>query len=104
MPPPPTPQQRAGSLISEVNNLANQGTLNRNQEKTLNTRLKIAVDSMNEGRTATACSQVAALINQVQMYLKRGTLTQAQAQSLTDAADKLRASLGCQQENDLRSH
>jgi hypothetical protein len=98
-----TPQQQAAALISEVNNLANQGALNRNQEKTLNDRLKIAVDSMNEGRTATACSQVAAFINLVQEYQKRGVLTQAQAQSLTDAANKLRASLGCQRENDLRT-
>jgi hypothetical protein len=96
-PPPPTPQQQAGSLISEVNNLAQQGALNQNQQKTLNARLKIAVDSMNEGRTAAACAQVGAFINQVQGYLKRGALTQAQAQSLTDAANKLRASLGCQQ-------
>jgi hypothetical protein len=95
-PPPPTPQQQAAALISEVNNLAQQGALNQNQQKTLNARLKIAVDSMNEGRTAAACAQVGAFINQVQVYLKRGALTQARAQSLTDAANKLRASLGCQ--------
>jgi len=59
--------------------------LNRGQENTLLARLRAAENSISEGQDATACSEVGVFIKLVQAYMKRGTLTQTEGQSLIEA-------------------
>ena len=91
-----TAQQQAQSLATMVDEPIRQGALNRGDGQRLNAKVSGAMRSMNHGDTVNACRQMAAFISDVQDYLRRGALTQAQGQALTDAANELRAAIGCQ--------
>jgi hypothetical protein len=106
---PPTKQALA--LMAMVADFVHQGVLSVGQGHRLNASLKAALAGMKsseedqsrplprQSRTADgstlACNQISAFITLVVSYQDHGTLTQAQAQSLAVAAQKLSTALGC---------
>jgi len=91
-----TPQRQVQLLAAMVDNLLRQGVVNRGVGQRLNADVSGAMRSLNHGQTVIACRDMAAFINDLQAYLRRGAMTQAQAQALTDAVNELRTAIGCQ--------
>jgi hypothetical protein len=46
-------------------------------------------------QTGVACNQLSSLISQVNAFINNGALSQAQGQSLIDAASAIKTNLGC---------
>jgi hypothetical protein len=59
------------------------------------TKLNQVANKLNAGQTTAACGQLGAFINQLNADIGNGTLTPAQGQPLLDAANALKASMGC---------
>jgi len=89
------PAKQIETLIGMLNLLIQAGALNKGDGNTLLASLKAAANSINDGKLATACNQVGAFVGHVQTLVRRSKLTQAQGQSLTNAANQLRAALDC---------
>jgi hypothetical protein len=90
-----TPPQATQSIIGMVASLVNQGALNPGQGNALVVKLQAAVNSMNRCQGLPACNQLGAFLNQVQAFIKVGTLAPAQGQALMDADNKVRIALSC---------
>jgi hypothetical protein len=90
-----TPQDRAEGLIGAVNFLVQRGALSQQQARGLIAKLQSAERSMNAGRTGPACNQMSAFVNQVALLLQAGALTPTLGQALANAANALKAELGC---------
>ena len=71
------------------------GTLTQNQGDALLNKITKAITSLGNGQTNASCGQLGAFINQVNAYINSGSLTQAQGQTLIDAANGIKASNGC---------
>jgi hypothetical protein len=90
-----TPQAVIQDLISRVQMLISQGTLNQPQGQGLINTLQQALDALNAGSTSGACGKLTLFINKVQNYIENGTLTSAQGQPLIDSANHVINTLGC---------
>ncbi|HEY3128954.1 MAG TPA: hypothetical protein VGL91_05810, partial [Acidobacteriota bacterium] len=90
-----TPQDLATALGDQVQALVKTGTLNQGQGNSLTTKLAQILDSLNQGKTKTACNQLQAFINEVNSLVSEGVLPSGQAQPLIDAATNIRNTLGC---------
>ena len=84
-----TPQQATQSLINNVNSLVAQGVLDQGEGNSLTSKLQAAIKQMDNGNGNAARNKLQAFINQVIDLKNSGTLTAAQAQALTDAANNL---------------
>jgi len=84
-----TPQEAAQNIKNMVNSLITQGVLKAGQGKSLLSTLDGAVKKMDDGKADQAIIKLNAFINQVRNFIADGTLTQAQGQPLTDAANHL---------------
>ena len=90
-----TPQDRAEGLSGAITFLVQQGALSQQQANSLLAKLQSAERSMNAGRTGPACNQINSFINQVGLLIQAGALTPTLGQALNNAANALKASLGC---------
>jgi len=90
-----TPRDRAEGLIGAVTFLVQQGALSQQQANGLLAKLQSAERSMNAGRTGPACNQINAFISQVGLLIQSGALTPTLGQALGNAANALKAALGC---------
>jgi len=90
-----TSQELIQGLINEGNGLVSAGVLNNGQGNALNTKLQAALDALAQGNTNGAINQLQAFMNQVSAFVNAGTLTQAQAQVLLDAANEAIAVVNC---------
>jgi pullulanase-type alpha-1,6-glucosidase len=80
------PQERLSNLIGEVQELYEQGILNRGQTSSLVTKLESAMRSLDRNRPGPAINQLNAFIQEVVSLEQEGVLTPDQSQALTDAA------------------
>ena len=58
-------------------------------------QINAVLAKLDAGHTGAACNQLNSFINQVNALISNGLLTQAQGQTLIDAANAIRASNGC---------
>jgi len=91
----PTPQDQVQSIIAQINALVSGGALAPNKANPLLTKLDQVVKKLDAAQTSAACGQLGAFINQLNADIGNGTLTHAQGQPLIDAANAIRASIGC---------
>ena len=92
---PPTPQDQIETLIDEINDLVAQGALAPNKANPLITKLEGVSAKLDGGQVGAACNQFGAFINQVNAYIGNGTLSAPQGQALIDAANDIKANIGC---------
>ena len=82
------------ALLGELSALVSDGQLKNGQANGLSRPLENAIRSLEEGKTAAACSQLQDFINEV--YAKTPTpLDAATSASLIAEAEALRSSIGC---------
>jgi len=84
-----------GSLTAQVRTLIAGGSLTADQGAGLIDKLQQVQSKIDKGRTAAACNQLGAFINQVNALLNNRSLTASQGQALINAANAIKASLGC---------
>ncbi|HLI51980.1 MAG TPA: Ig-like domain repeat protein [Thermomicrobiaceae bacterium] len=78
-----TPAQALAQIVSKIAALETAGVLNQGQTNSLTVKLNHAIDSLqNKPGQPTACNQLGAFVNEVNAYVKAGTLTSAQAAAL----------------------
>ncbi|MGH7823448.1 MAG: FIMAH domain-containing protein [Candidatus Binatia bacterium] len=63
--------------------------------KSLDVKLEDALGAVEAGDTGGACAALADFLNQVRAQAGKKKLTAAQAEQLSDAANDIRAQLGC---------
>lgn len=84
-----------GSLTAQVQALVAGGILAENQGAALINKLEQVQTKIDQGQTTAACNQLGAFINQVNALINNGSLTGSQGQALINAANAIKASLGC---------
>jgi Tol biopolymer transport system component len=89
--PTPGPAERIQNLIKKVESFG----LPFGITNSLTVKLRHALDALNAGDTATACSDLAAFINQASAQSGKKLTTQQSAEIRTEAA-AIRTVLGCQ--------
>lgn len=85
-------QDQINLLTEQVNALVSSGVLNEGNGNALILKLDNALNSFNSSNNTAGVNQIEAFIHQVNDFLTSGKLTDAQAQSLIDAADDIIAS------------
>ncbi len=90
-----TPEEQIAALIAEIEALVAEGELAANKANPLITKLEQVANSLEGEQTSAACGQLGSFINQVNAYIGAGTLTAGQGQTLIDAANDIRADIGC---------
>jgi hypothetical protein len=80
------------NLITTVNGIPG---LTGQQRQGLLSKLTAALDAINQSKTNVACNKLGDFIDQVQAYLRQGTLTTAVGQPLLNSAANVRNTLGC---------
>lgn len=92
--PPPPPAAQLAALVEKVKgmNLA-QGIANSLDAKLGSAQA--ALDSAQKGDAGAACHKLGAFAGEVRAQADKGQLTQAEADGLVRAADRIRAALGC---------
>ena len=89
-----TPQGRIGSLIDDVEELLDDGTLKLGQGKSLIGKLELALYMLKWGNTTKAITMLEAFIQEVEAFLRAGILTPEQGDPLIAKAQAAIASLG----------
>jgi YVTN family beta-propeller protein len=84
-----------GSLTARVQMLVATRTLTENEGALLIGKLEQVKTKINNGQTAAACNQLSSFINQVSSFVNGRSLTEIQGQSLINAANAIKTSLGC---------
>ncbi len=84
-----------GSLIAQVQALVGGGVLTQKEGDKLIQKLEGTQTKLDKGQTEAVCGQLGSFINQVNAFINNGSLTTIQGQALIDAADAIKASLGC---------
>ena len=82
-----TSAQAIENLITTINNMGLPGGVA--------TSLTAPLNNINTNNKAAACAKLNAFINQVNTKLQNGQLTSAQGSQLLQAANAIKASLGC---------
>lgn len=88
-PAPLSPVQATQNLDNQVQNLVNQGVLDKGNSNALSVKLQAAIEKINQGNNKAAINQLQAFINQVEAFIKVGRLSQADGQQLIAAANKI---------------
>jgi hypothetical protein len=78
-----------------INTSLQRGALNQQQANGLISKLQSAERSMNSRRIGPACNQINSFLNQVTLLIESGALTPTLGQALDNAANALKAALGC---------
>ena len=81
--------------VEPLINLIQSFNINRSLANSLIAKVRAARAAIQRGDIATACSQMAAFLNEVQAQTGKG-LTNDQAQQLTNSANEIRRLLACQ--------
>jgi YVTN family beta-propeller protein len=89
-------QDPVDSLIAQVTALVTGGTLTQGQANGLISKLAEARAKLDRGKSSPACNQLNAFINQVNGFVRNGSLTEAQAQRLNEAVNALKSNIGCE--------
>ena len=88
-----TPQEAIQSLIEQVDDLVNNGTLNQGQGKSVIAKLETAIKQLDRGNTNAAIGQLQAFIKQVNTFMNVGILSQEEGQPLIETANGIIAAL-----------
>ena len=75
--------------------LTASGVLTQGQGAGLLDKINEATAKYDASQTGAACNQLSGFINQVNAFIGNGTLTPAQGQSLSDAANAVKTKFGC---------
>lgn len=89
-----TPAQATQSLITTVGNMGLPGGVANSLSAPLGQTSTLLNDN-NHSNDIAACGKLGAFINQVTANVQNGRLTSAQASQLLQAANAIKASLGC---------
>lgn len=89
-----TPAQATQSLITAISNLGLPAAVSSSLSAPLGQALALLNDN-NSSNDIAACGKLTAFINQVDAKVQNGQLTPAQASQLLQAANAIKASLGC---------
>jgi hypothetical protein len=81
-------------LGAQIEQLIDDGTLNRGQGNALLNKLSVAIKKLDQEKDKVAINLLHALINQVSEFVADGILTPAEGQPLIDAANQIIATLG----------
>jgi hypothetical protein len=92
---PQTPEQQIQAVIASIQRLVSGGTLKFGQATGLTQPLLNALRSLSNGKTTPACSQIADFETEVNDKVLGSVLTAAQGAAFIDAAETIRAALGC---------
>ncbi len=80
------PDDLIGDLIDQIEDLVDQGVLNKGQGNALTSKLEGALKDLAKGKTTPAINKLNAFINQVNAYVNGGKLTpETGAQLIADA-------------------
>jgi hypothetical protein len=90
-----TPEQRIESLITSIEALVSAGTIKSGQANGMIRPLMNALRSLAAGKTTAACSQVLDFETEVNERVLDGVLTPVQGAAFINAAEAIRAALGC---------
>ena len=82
-------------LQLQINALVDGGILTEQQGNVLFHHAELALDMAGRGNIEAACNKTKALLNQVQAYIYSRQLTEAEAQGVIDAANRLLGDIGC---------
>ena len=83
------PQQTAGIIINEIEDLVEEGQLNAGQGTALTAKLEAAIVLMNKGKFLPAQNLLQAFINQVNSFINSGALSQEDGYPLIVYAQEL---------------
>jgi hypothetical protein len=92
---PSTPQAVVSALITEIGAMASAGTLSAGQAHALIAKLTAAIASLDAGRSTPACNQLDAVVNQVNAFVRSGTLDVPTGQQLLNSAGAATSLAGC---------
>ncbi|MGY5151624.1 MAG: FIMAH domain-containing protein [Candidatus Nitrosopumilus sp. bin_6a] len=73
-------------IIDEINKLEDDGTLNKGNVNSLNSKLENALKNIDAQKTKPASKQINAFVNEVNTFVKTGNLSQEQGQLLIEIA------------------
>ncbi len=76
------------NLISNIEILVDDGTLNKGNGNALIVKINAAIKSLDKGNSNAANNQLSAFINQVEAFIQNGTITSDQAIVLIEAAEQ----------------
>jgi hypothetical protein len=84
----------AAAQVNDLITMVNNFHLSSNLQNALDAKLSAALKAINNGQTATACSDLSDFIGQVQAQTGKG-ITSSQATQLIAAAKQVQAVIGC---------
>ncbi|MFY9822714.1 MAG: CSLREA domain-containing protein [Thermoanaerobaculia bacterium] len=91
----PTPQDQIAALTAQINSLITAGALTPSNANPLLNALNNAAKHLAKGQVAQTCKELGDFIQKVNGDIQTGKLTAADGQALIDAANAIRANLGC---------
>lgn len=86
---PATPQEAITNLMAQVQALADQGTLDKGEANSLQSKLEAAAKLIGREAYEPAANLLMAFVNEVEALVQSGRLTTAQGQPLIDAGQEL---------------
>jgi hypothetical protein len=89
-----TPADQIQVIQGAVTELVNIGVILPADGNPLQAKLKAALDAVNRGNAKAAIGSLNAFTNQVEAFIKNGTLTEAEGQPLIDLASAIITALG----------
>jgi hypothetical protein len=92
---PPTPEDQIAALIAQINALVTAGALTPSNAKPLLNTLENVAKHLDQGQVTQTCKELGDFIKKVEGDIQTGKLTAANGQALIDAANAIRANLGC---------
>ena len=82
-------------LLDDIEDLKNDGTLNKGQANSFTSKLEAIIQDIDKGNFTPACNVADALINEINAYVKSKKLTQVQADELLEKIDEEKDHIGC---------
>jgi ribosomal protein S20 len=86
----PSPEEQIQDIIEHVDELVDEGVLNKGQGNALQSKLENALRQLERGNQQAACNLLQAFINQVQSLVEEEILPLEQGQLLMDGANVIR--------------
>ena len=90
-----TPQNQIAALIAQINALVAAGELTSSNAKPLINTLENASKHLDGGQVSQTCKELGDFIKKVEGDIQTGKLTAANGQALINAANAIRANIGC---------
>jgi len=90
-----TPQDQIAALTGQINALVTAGALTQSNANPLLNTLDNAAKHLDRGQTSQTCKELGDLVQKVNGDIQTGKLTAANGQALINAANAIRANLGC---------